>query len=80
MTAKQNDWIVRLNGHEITSNSVVAADALGGWLEVVDFYDRGQAKRPVVTRNPTRIITRRLYGSVSIHYRGIPILRVSVEG
>lgn len=70
--------IVTLNGHRIEKQTI-AADVLEGWVEVCDVYDRGLVKKPIHTGRPVyQIITRRLYGSVRITYRGIPLLRASV--
>ena len=76
--SKEN-WAVTLNGHGIMPRQVAAADALEGWIEVVDYYDRGQGKKPIVTHKPTELVTRRLYGDVTIRYRGIPLLRASAR-
>jgi hypothetical protein len=46
---QNNDWAVTLNGHRIEARQVVAADALDGWIEVVDYFDRGQAKNRLIT-------------------------------
>lgn len=72
-----NDWAVTLNGHRIEAWQVVAADALDGWIEVVDYFDRGQAKKPIVTAHPKLFVTRRLYGCVTIRYRGISLPRAA---
>ena len=69
--------VVMFNGHEV-GHHATAADALEGWVEVADCYDRGQGEKFIRTDYPTNaLITRRLYGDVTIRYRGIPLLRAS---
>ena len=76
---QNNDWAITLNGHRIEARQVIEADALDGWIEVVDYFDRGQAKNPIVTDHPKLIVTRRLYGCVTIRYRGIPLPRATAR-
>ena len=69
---------VTLNGHGGFESQVIAADALEGWVEVMDSWGQNPRGKKIIVQH--NVISRRLYGDVRITYRGVSLLRAAANG